>query len=366
MALTTDVGMDAGSSESDDEGEVSLFQRELRRTEQLRRAAIAGGEGPAEAREHTVADPNHRKTEPLFAQQLRETEMFRRQQKQGASHHEQRQVQPPARQAPTAAAGGEATGSEEEAIAAGRMESLANHEEGSWVPAPAQAHSLGAAQRARRATARAAPVWVRSTDPVLRVCAASPHKAACQLCTAVFGYLTRKHHCRYCGWAVCGACSAHFLVLERWLLPYKPHAACATPSPTAQRVCDSCYFELGPVDSSDDCSKVCLGAPRTRAELLRRRQDGAEFHLKPCTTEIYLPLLGPPPASAAPRRRLAQQEGEDYCQFASPNSNGDDAQEQLALERGRMMAVSPLSASSFRPTPTSERVYNESASCNHA
>ena len=70
------------------------------------------------------------------------------------------------------------------------------------------------------ATARQKPVWIRS------------HQApVCMLCDAEFASSGGKHHCRYCGWAVCGKCSLHSIAgLKRWLHAEKPHAICHTPS----------------------------------------------------------------------------------------------------------------------------------------
>ena len=70
------------------------------------------------------------------------------------------------------------------------------------------------------ATARQKPVWMRS------------HQApVCMLCEAEFASSGGKHHCRYCGWAVCGKCSLHSIAgLKRWLHADKPHAICHTPS----------------------------------------------------------------------------------------------------------------------------------------
>eukprot|EP01043_Picozoa_sp_COSAG02_P000097 COSAG02_NODE_1_length_108762_cov_456.708287_97_plen_470_part_00 len=69
-------------------------------------------------------------------------------------------------------------------------------------------------------TARQKPVWIRS------------HQApVCMLCEKEFRSGGGKHHCRYCGWAVCTACSLHSIVgLERWLKGDKPHAICLTRS----------------------------------------------------------------------------------------------------------------------------------------
>eukprot|EP01043_Picozoa_sp_COSAG02_P005309 COSAG02_NODE_143_length_34133_cov_272.981282_19_plen_455_part_00 len=79
--------------------------------------------------------------------------------------------------------------------------------------------------------ARAAPRWIPK-------CEAS----CCMLCQKDFSKLrVPRHHCRRCGWAVCGSCSTHVLKLDRWLDSEKPHTVWHTPSAVLLRVCDSCH-----------------------------------------------------------------------------------------------------------------------------
>ena len=67
----------------------------------------------------------------------------------------------------------------------------------------------------------------------------------------------RRHHCRYCGQLLCGACSTRRLPLDRWIvgppdergaqrIARKHGGARSVP----QRVCDTCY-EHAPVDMDD-------------------------------------------------------------------------------------------------------------------
>ena len=65
----------------------------------------------------------------------------------------------------------------------------------------------------RQQQARAAPRWIRSNEA-----------KCCLACGKKFGVKLPKHHCRCCGWTVCGGCSKHSRVLERWLEADKPHA----------------------------------------------------------------------------------------------------------------------------------------------
>eukprot|EP01130_Rhizamoeba_saxonica_P010926 TRINITY_DN4511_c0_g1_i2.p1 TRINITY_DN4511_c0_g1~~TRINITY_DN4511_c0_g1_i2.p1 ORF type:complete len:891 (-),score=118.16 TRINITY_DN4511_c0_g1_i2:111-2783(-) len=50
----------------------------------------------------------------------------------------------------------------------------------------------------------------------------------CQICSEVFTFLFRKHHCRRCGRVVCGECSDHQLRLQEY-------------GNTSQRVCQDCF-----------------------------------------------------------------------------------------------------------------------------
>lgn len=79
--------------------------------------------------------------------------------------------------------------------------------------------------------ARATPRWIPSSEA-----------SCCMLCQKDFSKLrVPRHHCRRCGWAVCGSCSTHVLKLDRWLDSEKPHTVWHTPSPVLLRVCDSCH-----------------------------------------------------------------------------------------------------------------------------
>ena len=78
--------------------------------------------------------------------------------------------------------------------------------------------------------ARANPRWVRSTECT-----------GCMICQRPFGVMSPKHHCRRCGWAVCGHCSADKLVLDQWLEEKKPHALQKTTSSEPLRVCTNCH-----------------------------------------------------------------------------------------------------------------------------
>lgn len=79
--------------------------------------------------------------------------------------------------------------------------------------------------------ARAAPRWIPKSEA-----------GCCMLCQKDFSKLrVPRHHCRRCGWAVCGSCSTHVLKLDRWLDSEKPHAVWHTASTVLLRVCDSCH-----------------------------------------------------------------------------------------------------------------------------
>ena len=72
-------------------------------------------------------------------------------------------------------------------------------------------------------------------------------------CATSFSLRVAKHHCRCCGWTVCGGCSKGTLVLERWLEAEKPHALRSCKSAEPLRVCNRC-LEHGPTltDAADE------------------------------------------------------------------------------------------------------------------
>jgi len=91
---------------------------------------------------------------------------------------------------------------------------------------------------AQTVEARRQPLWIPDADA-----------PACMLCDADFVKfpLSNRHHCRYCGFAVCGSCSAETAVLDRWLADDKPHGLQIRRSAEPLRVCDACFrFFLDP------------------------------------------------------------------------------------------------------------------------
>lgn len=83
----------------------------------------------------------------------------------------------------------------------------------------------------RSKDARSTPRWIPSAEA-----------SCCMLCQKVFSKLrVLRHHCRRCGWAVCGSCSTNVLRLDRWLEDEKPHTVRHTTSIEPLRVCDNCY-----------------------------------------------------------------------------------------------------------------------------
>ncbi|XDB59832.1 hypothetical protein AB1E18_013217 [Capra hircus] len=84
-----------------------------------------------------------------------------------------------------------------------------------------------------------------------------PDKATdiCMRCTQTrFSALTRRHHCRKCGFVVCAECSR-----ERFLLPRL--------SPKPLRVCSLCFRELAAQKRKEDVEEQGLGSPGPSAYL---------------------------------------------------------------------------------------------------
>ncbi len=87
--------------------------------------------------------------------------------------------------------------------------------------------------------ARAHPVW--QLDELA---------PACQICREEFGFLLRRHHCRYCGFVVCDPCRRP-LAVDRWLSASEPHSIkISTSGRVEKEVCKSC-FEHAPAEMDD-------------------------------------------------------------------------------------------------------------------
>jgi hypothetical protein len=71
---------------------------------------------------------------------------------------------------------------------------------------------------------------------------------ACRECERRFGFLVRRHHCRYCGLIVCDRCSMSRAYLNPSQILQDPNGPLESPEILAshhQRVCDTCYAKLG-------------------------------------------------------------------------------------------------------------------------
>lgn len=83
----------------------------------------------------------------------------------------------------------------------------------------------------------------------------------CLLCGTRFTFAVRRHHCRFCGMLVCGACSAAKFPLREARGASSPTAIPGSP-PKAARACDGCY------------NKACTRASKleaTPSELLQQQ-----------------------------------------------------------------------------------------------
>ena len=60
------------------------------------------------------------------------------------------------------------------------------------------------------ASAVASPEWVPDSDA-----------DKCMLCPKKFNITRRRHHCRMCGWVICGKCMGmgETVLMERWISP---------------------------------------------------------------------------------------------------------------------------------------------------
>ena len=124
----------------------------------------------------------------------------------------------------------------------------------------------------RAKAAREEPRWCRSDET-----------DGCMLCGKDFGILNRKHHCRACGWAVCGDCSDHTLILDKWLDADKPHNIHATRSTDPLRVCTSCHVKV-PKDAETARQLAMDGRSLSDQDELVLQVNGAELVLSSTST----------------------------------------------------------------------------------
>ena len=93
------------------------------------------------------------------------------------------------------------------------------------------------------------PEWVPSNYKMFNGGAQRGEAEGCNLCDARFGFFgPLKHHCRRCGFRVCGDCSTQNRELRIWLDTEKPHNININEaSPELARVCKMCDQKMNTI-----------------------------------------------------------------------------------------------------------------------
>ena len=125
----------------------------------------------------------------------------------------------------------------------------------------AAATAAAASLQAQAVQARANPVWLPDRE-----------HTSCMLgskCAHIrFSYLVKPHHCRYCGWIVCGDCRKKELAVDRWVSSDTYEIKALVPPATkVKAVCDSCFAHAP-------------GEVRRRAQRSQRTDDYATVRQK--------------------------------------------------------------------------------------
>lgn len=141
---------------------------------------------------------------------------------------------------------------------------------------------MAIALKIRAAEARANPKWLPDKD-----------YATCMLgskCQNVaFSMINKVHHCRYCGWVVCGSCRRQELEVDRWVSSDTHKIKALVPPATKLKaVCDSC-FAHAPKEIKRRADK----SQRTDdfANVRRKMCDEAEV-LHRCTHQNVVTVIG--------------------------------------------------------------------------
>ena len=97
------------------------------------------------------------------------------------------------------------------------------------------ADAMAIALKARAAAARANPVWLADRDHTTCMLGSK-----CQ--NVAFSLINPVHHCRYCGWVVCGNCRRQTLEVDRWVSSDTHEIkTLVPPAKKLKAVCDSCF-----------------------------------------------------------------------------------------------------------------------------
>eukprot|EP01043_Picozoa_sp_COSAG02_P037667 COSAG02_NODE_2844_length_7905_cov_33.004356_7_plen_369_part_01 len=110
--------------------------------------------------------------------------------------------------------------------------------------------------KARQRAARANPIYIADDDPI--------HGAACMICGSSFSLLNNRHHCRYCGWLVCSACSPGKLKLDRHI-PVR-----------GRSVGESYDSKRNPKAAGEKARRVCAACEQHAPAEMRDRQAEAQ------------------------------------------------------------------------------------------
>lgn len=66
----------------------------------------------------------------------------------------------------------------------------------------------------------------------------------CISCNKTFGFLTRKHHCRCCGYIFCSYCSNKYIIIPEHIKVPKPNSMEKIHDNKPKRVCEQCYKKI--------------------------------------------------------------------------------------------------------------------------
>lgn len=97
------------------------------------------------------------------------------------------------------------------------------------------------------------------TSTVLITKQNSSDDSKCRLCATFFGIVERRHHCRSCGYAVCGKCST-YQALPKGYTPTQPQSystlICNLGDTSKHLICSACRFSLDMGSIDIDVSRL--------------------------------------------------------------------------------------------------------------
>ncbi|XP_059087624.1 hepatocyte growth factor-regulated tyrosine kinase substrate-like [Tigriopus californicus] len=163
----------------------------------------------------------------------------------------------------------------------------------------------------------------------------------CHRCRTQFGLVTRQHHCRACGQVFCGKCSSKFCVLPKFGIEKEV------------RVCDSCFDQFGPKETTSAKS-----SPVKSQRKERKSSMDANLPAEYLSSSLAQQPQNPPVKKEGKSEEEIKEEEELQLAIALSESEAE-AKAKAKQNTQRLIDPDTYAGTSKKPTETKEPGRNE-------